>query len=141
MASKNDVLLRGIIEADETYLGGRPRRPNCREDDEPSPRGRGTSRTPVLGAVEQDGNVVAEVAEDLMGRGILNFVRRAIQPQDSVLITDEYRAYRAVRSIMPHEVINHPRGFTPLYVAEACYKYNNRRVENVFDKFLKGCFA
>ena len=76
-----------------------------------------------------------------MGRGILNFVRRAIQPQDSVLITDEYRAYRAVRSIMPHEVINHPRGFTPLYVAEACYKYNNRRVENVFDKFLKGCFA
>ena len=104
MASKNDVLLRGIIEADETYLGGRPRRPNCREDDEPSPRGRGTSRTPVLGAVERDGNVVAE---DLMGRGILNFVRRAIQPQDSVLITDEYRAYRAVRSIMPHEVINH----------------------------------
>ena len=103
MASKNDVLLRGIIEADETYLGGRPKRPNCREDDEPSPRGRGTSRTPVLGAVERDGNVVAEVAEDLMGRGILNFVRRAIQPQDSVLITDEYRAYRAVWSIMPHE--------------------------------------
>ena len=107
MASKNDVLLRGIIEADETYLGGRPRRPNRREDDEPAPRGRGTSRTPVLGAAERDGNVVAEVAEDLTGRGILNFVRRAIQPKDSVLITDEYRAYRAVRSIMPHEVINH----------------------------------
>ena len=173
MASKNDVLLRGIIEADETYLGGRPRRPNRREDDEPAPQGRGTSRTPELGTAERDGNVVAEVAEDLTGRGILNFVRRAIQPKDSVLITDEYRAYRAVRSIMPHEVINHSvqyvggqthtntiegfwsllkgawygshhhytRGFTPLYVAEACYKYNNRRVKDVFSKFLKGCFA
>lgn len=39
MASKNDVLLRGIIEADENYLGGRPRRPNRREDDEASTRG------------------------------------------------------------------------------------------------------
>lgn len=29
----------------------------------------------------------------------------------------------------------------PLYVAEACYKYNNRGVRKLFDKFLKECFA
>ena len=53
----------------------------------------------MIGAVERDGNIVAEVAEDLTGRGILNFVRRAILPEDSVLISDEYRAYRAVFSL------------------------------------------
>ena len=26
--------------------------------------------------------------------------------------------------------------YTPLYVAEACYKYNNRNHETIFDKFV-----
>lgn len=37
MANKvNSILLQGIIEADETYIGGKPRKPNKREDFEPS---------------------------------------------------------------------------------------------------------
>ena len=39
MAIKNDILFRGVIKADETYLGGRPRCPNRREAEEPAPRG------------------------------------------------------------------------------------------------------
>ncbi len=31
--------------------------------------------------------------------------------------------------------------YMPLYVAEACYKYNNRKNNNVFGTFLEGCFA
>ena len=31
--------------------------------------------------------------------------------------------------------------YTPLYVGEACWKYNNRKSANDFDKFLVGCFA
>ncbi len=31
--------------------------------------------------------------------------------------------------------------YMPLYVAEACYKYNNRKNKNVFGTFLKGCFT
>ena len=26
--------------------------------------------------------------------------------------------------------------YTPLYVAEACYKYNYRNIESIFDKFV-----
>ena len=26
--------------------------------------------------------------------------------------------------------------YTPLYVAEACYKYNNRNNQTIFDKFV-----
>ena len=31
--------------------------------------------------------------------------------------------------------------FLQLYVAEACWKYNNRKKEELFDRFVKGCFT
>ena len=52
MANKtNPIVLQGIIEADETYIGGKPRKENKKEDREPAKRGRGTSKTAVIGAV------------------------------------------------------------------------------------------
>ena len=69
MASDQAPMLTGIIEADETYVGGKPRKKNKR-DDTPSPRtGHGTDKTPVIGAVERDGNVIAQVAEDRIRQG------------------------------------------------------------------------
>ena len=172
---QGDILLRGIVEADETYVGGRPRKPNRREDDK-GPKGRGpggSTKTPIIGAVQRGGKVVAQVAADLTGPGVLKFLRWTVDVGDSTLITDEYRAYRAVRSVMPHQTISHSERFadgdihtntiegfwsllkrawygthhhykehyTPLYVGEACWKYNNRNSANGFDKFLAGCFA
>ena len=174
MATENIALLKGIVEADETYVGGKPRKSNKRDDnDEPPKRGRGTKKTPVIGAVERGGSVKAQVASDLSGKGVLNFIKRNVNANNSVLITDEYKAYNAVRGLIPHEVIRHSeqyvdgtthtntiegfwsllkrawygshhhykRQFTPLFVSEACYKYNHRNIENVFDVFVKGCFA
>ena len=70
MASQDQVILQGIIEADETYLGGKPR-PERKEDTPKHARGRGTKKTPILGAVQRGGEVVAHVATDLTSRGIL----------------------------------------------------------------------
>ena len=177
MASKNDILLQGVIEADETYIGGKPRKPNKRDDDDKpenqNPRGRGTKKSAVIGAVERGGNVVAKSQDDLTGKGILNFIMNSIKPDESVLITDEYRAYNATNNFVKREVIKHQnqyvdghvhtntiegfwgllkrawygqhhhyqKQFLPLYVAEACYKYNHRKTENIFDHFIRGCFA
>ena len=167
------VLLRGIVEADETYVGGRPRKRNKRSDGGNAPRGRGTGRTSVIGAVERGGKVVAKVAGDLSGEGVLAFIKQAIDHSDSMLVTDEFSAYNAVRRIMNHAVIHHAmqysdgdihtntiegvwsllkrawygshhhytKRYTPFYVAEACYKYNNRKNKRTFDTFMKGCFA
>ena len=177
MASKNDVLLKGIIEADETYIGGKPRKTNKRSDDNDdenkNKRGRGTKKSAVLGAVERGGKVVAEAVSDLTGKGILNFILNNVNPVDSRLITDEYPSYKSVDSHVNHDIINHSeqyvdgdvhtntiegfwgllkrawygqhhhykKQYLPLYVAEACYKYNNRKREDVFDYFVRGCFA
>jgi transposase-like protein len=168
MAKKGGALLQGIIEADETYIGGKPRKPNKREDDEPSKRGRGTDKDAIIGAVQRGGKVVAQLAPNLTGRTILEFIRSAVNLKDSELITDEYQAYNRVGREMKHAVINHKEqyadgeththtiegfwsllkrawygqhhhyttGYTPLYVAEACYKYNYRETD-MFWKFLK----
>ena len=109
MASEQQAItLQGIIEADETYVGGKPRKCNKRDNDEPkAPRGRGTRKTPVIGAVERGGNVVAQVADNLSGKGILRFIQGNIEAYGSLLITDEYKGYNAVRGFIPHLAINH----------------------------------
>ena len=103
----NALLLQGIIEADETYIGGKPCKENKKEDREPAKRGRGTDKTAVIGAVERGGKVVAEVAKGLTGRDILAFIRRVVNIKGSELMTDEYHAYNALSNQLKHHVINH----------------------------------
>ena len=103
----NPIVLQGIIEADETYIGGKPRKENKKEDRKPAPRGRGTSKTAVIGAVERGGQVVAEVAKGLTGRNIMQFIRRVVNVKESELMTDENNAYNALSSQLKHHVINH----------------------------------
>ena len=66
---------------------------------------------PVLGAVERDGNVAATVSGDVKARFDLAFVKDNVDPQGSMLITDEFQAYRNIRRHMPHSVVNHRRGW------------------------------
>ena len=66
MASEQRPMLQGIIEADETYIGGKPRKANRAEDRKPAKRGRGAeNKTKVIGAVERDGKVAANMMQRL----------------------------------------------------------------------------
>lgn len=107
MASEQGPMLQGILEIDETYIGGKPRKANRREHDKPAKRGRGTSKTPVIGVVERNGRIAAQKAGQLRGRDIVQFIRKHVEPAGSLLISDQYTAYNAVRPVMAHAVINH----------------------------------
>ena len=108
MANKtNPIVRQGIIEADETYIGGKPRKENKKADRKSAKRGRGTSKTAVIGAVGRGGQVVAAVAKGLTVRAILEFIRRVVNVKESELMTDEYHAYNALRNQLKHHVINH----------------------------------
>ena len=111
MSKKGGALLQGIIEADETYIGGKPRKENKKADREPAKRGRGTDKTPVIGAVERGGKVVAQVPENLTGRTILEFIKKAVKIEDSELMTDEFHAYNAIGREMKHHIVNHQEQF------------------------------
>ena len=164
--AKDSVVLQGIIEVDETYIGGKPRKENKKQDREPAKRGRGTKKTAILGAVECGAKVVARMVRKLTGKTILAFIQDVVNIKGSQLMTDEYRAYLTLGYKMQHFVINHDEHFvdgdvhtntiegfwgllkrawygshhhywieyTPLYVAVACYKYNYRSIDSIYDK-------
>lgn len=106
-------LMTGIIEMDETYIGGKPRKGN-KKDDEPkggnkSKRGRGTDKTPVVGMVERGGRVRAKVQDKtkLKFKDLKRMVRENIDCGSSILMTDEYRGYSRMGTIIDHETICH----------------------------------
>lgn len=102
-------LLHGIVEADETYVGGKPRKGNKREDDTPNKRGRGTKKAPVIGVVERGGRVVAKPADpgDLSAKGLAKFITRFVSTAGTLLITDEFGGYVGMSELMQHATINH----------------------------------
>ena len=104
-----DKLLHGIVEADETYVGGKPRKGNRRDGDKPNKRGRGTKKTAVVGIAERGGRVIAAPAKpgDLSAKGLSKFIGRFVDPHGTVLITDEFGGYNRVSMMMKHTVINH----------------------------------
>ena len=155
-------LLKGIVEMDECYIGGKPRRGTG-----PHKRGRGTSKAPVVGMIERGGKVIAKPMAKAMlnSRGLARFIRQSIDLPNATLMTDEYSAYLPVNKFMLHEVINHQiayvrgaihtnsiEGFWALlkrgmigqyhhvtvrhlhqYVVEFCYRFNHRENPALFD--------
>ena len=112
----NGPLLTGIVEMDETYVGGKPRKSNDKDDDTNntgSTRGRGTKKTPVVGMVEREGSVKAQSVSkhELKSKDLEPLVRKNIDTDNSVLVTDEYKVYNNMHKIIEHFSINHSREY------------------------------
>jgi len=101
-------LLSGLVEMDETYVGGKPRKQNRRDDDPPGFQGV-TSKIPVVWAVERCGNVKIEATtkDEMADGGLIDMVRRMVSSKDTVLTTDEHPGYGRVNRHVAHRTINH----------------------------------
>lgn len=116
MGSSEQQLFTGILEMDETYVGGKPRK---NKDDDNLPRGRATKKTPVVGIVDRDSKKVhAEVAhpnhnnQRLTGKQLLTILEKVAE--NGFVMTDEFKGY----NILDHDlrffrqVINHSFEYT-----------------------------
>jgi len=105
--TKQRELLQGIVEMDETYIGGKPRKGSG--DSEPLKRGRGTKKIPVVGMIERDGKVTAKAIKNhkLDHKTLKALVRANVDTSNTTLITDEYTGYIGMSKIVHHEVVNH----------------------------------
>ncbi len=101
-------LLKGIVEMDETYVGGKPRKGSGKTHK----RGRGTSKTPVVGMVERNGRVRAKAQpkDKLKHKDMKRLINKNIDKDNTVLMTDDYRGYSPLHKIISHKIINHSSG-------------------------------
>jgi transposase-like protein len=114
--SANRKMFEAIVEIDETYVGGKPRKRSKRDNDKKNPRGRGTKKTPVVGIVDRDSKqVYARVAlpnregKKLTGKQLLSIIDEACATNATV-ISDEFKSYRileSARSNRFHVSVNH----------------------------------
>ncbi len=123
--TENKKAFKTIIEIDETYIGGKPRKPNKRDNDIniQNKRGRGTKKTPIVGMVDRKNKIVyAKVAlptkkgKKLSGNQLLSILNE-IANQKSVIISDEFKGYSILkRKEYIHLVVNHTKEFVNKYV-------------------------
>lgn len=114
-AMKQDgELLRGIIEMDETYIGGKPRKEGKKKDDDDdnfpnSKMGRGTDKLPVVGMIERDGKVKARNVkkDELRSPNLMDLVRKSVDCDNAMLMTDQFKGYINMHKIISHQSLNH----------------------------------
>lgn len=106
-------LFHGIVEMDETYIGGKPRKGNIGSGSQGGgnkrKRGRGTDKTPVVGIVERNGRAFAKAVTkaDLSIARLTAFYKRYVDARGSIVMTDEFAGYRGLKAITNHYAVNH----------------------------------
>ena len=105
-AMKNEntkQMFEAIVEVDETYVGGKPRKSND-ENEQKSKRGRGTSKTPVVGVKERNsGKIHAVVAlpnekgQQLSGKQLLK-VLNDVCKENTTVMTDQFSGYNILNN-------------------------------------------
>ena len=98
------VPMGGIVEIDETYVGGKPRYKGAHNR---KFTGRATKKTPVVAMVQRGGDVRAQVLPKVNGKNLKEIIRENVDPSARVM-TDESRLYSGLnKEYARHDSINH----------------------------------
>lgn len=111
MTDKVRPLLTGTVEADESYIGGKPRGHYAQ-------RGKALTmserikiafekKTPVLGILERGGMVRTLAMPNINKRDVQRVLQENIDLKRARLMTDEHPLYGGISRKLPHNMIRH----------------------------------
>ena len=93
--------LKGEIEIDESYFGGRRK----------GKRGRGAAgKSIVFGLLERDGRVYTTVVSNVSAETLLEIIRKKTR-KGSVYYTDTFRSYNSLKRWGKYHRLNHSKSF------------------------------
>ena len=133
MASEQcPIQLESIVGAEETHGGGKPRKPNCKDDDTQSDsRSRSTSKTPIKDVVESRD---CRTACDFLPHAMLQHLERYVE--DLVYAN----AIQGALSLFPrawYDSLNHYTQVTALPPAKTAWKYIHCEDDGNFGAFVQ----
>jgi hypothetical protein len=125
--------LGGIVEVDETFIGGKA----INKHGAVSGEGGGhASKTPIIGAVQRKGNVVARVLSKVTTAAAEGFVREVVSNKVSLLATDESKVYHWLTEY-PHKTVRHA---AKQYVVGAVHTNTIEGFWSIFKRGIVGSF-
>ena len=102
-----DEVFSGIVEVDETYVGGQRRNQRKARRAVPSKHGRGTSKTPVFGILCREGKVWAEVVPNIQAETLLPLITKQVLA-GSTVCSDTLVSYTGVAAKgYVHRLVDH----------------------------------
>lgn len=98
--------LDGTVEADETYVGGKPRPSHGTK----GVRGRGGAKIPVFAVVQRGGDVRVRVVADVTSNTLRGALNECVN-RDAHLMTDDFVSYKSIgKEYDSHETVTHSHG-------------------------------
>jgi transposase-like protein len=133
-----ETKLGGIVEVDETFVGGLAKNKHIDKRGKGGGTGGvGSGKTPVIGAVKRKGNVIACVVENVRADTLCDFVREAVSHKVSLLCTDQWKGYKKLDKEYPHATIDHSKG---QYVIGAVHTQTIEGFWSIFKRGVMGTF-
>jgi transposase-like protein len=118
-------LLKGIVEVDETYIGGRFHGRHS---------GYKGNKAVVVGAVERKGQIRLKVIKSPSHYWLHKFIHETTDPKCEAIYTDEAKAYTGIADSYHKISLKH----LDAYLDELEHRFNNRRNKFLFrDTLLK----
>ena len=100
----------GIVEVDETYVGGRRRNQRKAQRGMKVKHGRGTNKATVFGILCRAGKVWAEIVPDIHAETLLPLLSKKVAP-GSIVVSDTLTSYTGVAARgYVHRLVRHDNG-------------------------------
>ena len=105
LTEKAPALLDGIVEVDETYVGGKVSNFHVSKRKKV---GRNDNKTMVFGAVQREGKVVTQIVPDTKAVSLINAVNTSVK-KGSIMVSDENVSYKNINKNFIHLSVNHSK--------------------------------
>lgn len=141
-AMKDDgaALLSGIVEADETYVGGKVKGFSSKQE---AAKHRLDNKSIVIGAIERGGKLRMAVVDDMDQETVHKFLEGAVSGEAVAIYTDSHRSYRGIGDEdTRHEWVDHSadewvRGQVHTNTVENAWSLFDRAVIGAYHKLSK----